>query len=482
MRSCFITIMGIFILTASALSQPDTLWTQTFGGGNDDIGSSVQQTSDGGYIIAGYTASYGAGSDVYLIKTDANGNEQWSQTFGGSSGDDGYSVQQTSDGGYIIAGTTYSYGAGSADFYLIKTDANGNESWSQTFGGSGYDRGHSVQQTSDGGYIIAGYTFSYGAGSDVYLIKTDANGNEQWSQTFGGSDSDYGKSVQQTYDEGYIITGQTYSYGAVFEDVYLIKTDANGNEQWYQTFGGSSYDYGYSVQQTSDGGYIIAGSTLSYGAGGYDVYLIKTDENGNETWSKTFGGSLGDGSYSVQQTSDGSYIIAGYTFSYGAGGEDVYLIKTDMNGNEVWSQTFGGSDWDEGWSVQQTSDGGFVIAGWTYSYGAGGNDVWLIRLESEVGIEERFGSLHPSEFILYPAYPNPFNASTVLSFELKNAGEVSLIVYDVQGRAVQSLVTGHLSLGYHEVVWDAEDAASGVYFVKLQAGDFVRTQKLLLIK
>ncbi|MBL7191719.1 hypothetical protein ISS30_08480, partial [bacterium] len=169
MRSCFITIMGIFILTASALSQPDTLWTQTFGGGNDDIGSSVQQTSDGGYIIAGYTASYGAGSDVYLIKTDADGNESWSQTFGGSSGDDGYSVQQTSDGGYIIAGTTYSYGAGSADFYLIKTDANGNESWSQTFGGSGYDRGHSVQQTSDGGYIIAGYTSSYGAGSDVYL-------------------------------------------------------------------------------------------------------------------------------------------------------------------------------------------------------------------------------------------------------------------------------------------------------------------------
>ncbi|NQS97598.1 MAG: right-handed parallel beta-helix repeat-containing protein, partial [candidate division Zixibacteria bacterium] len=217
-------------------------------------------------------------------------NEQWWQTFGGSSGDVGKSVQQTSDGGYIIAGYTYSYGAGYADVYLIKTDANGNETWSQTFGGSESDRGNSVQQTADGGYVIAGYTSSYGAGgNDVYLIKTDENGNETWSQTIGGSDFEKAYSVQQTADGGYIIAGYTSSYGAGGYDAYLIKTDTSGNEQWSQTFGGSDNDFGYSVQQTSDGGYIITGRTESYGAGSYDVYLIRVD---SETPTNTLSGAL----------------------------------------------------------------------------------------------------------------------------------------------------------------------------------------------
>jgi hypothetical protein len=209
-----------------------------------------------------------------LIKVDANGNMQWSKTFGGQGWDAGYSVQQTSDGGYIIVGVTRSYGAGGYDVYLIKVDANGNIRWNKTFRGGGSTLGYSVQQTSDGGYIIIGETLSYG-GYDVYLIKVDANGNMQWSKTFGGTGDDRGYSVQQTSDGGYIIVGVTRSYGAGLEDVYLIKVDANGNMQWSKTFGGQGWDAGYSVQQTSDGGYIIVGWTTSYGAGGDDVYLIK---------------------------------------------------------------------------------------------------------------------------------------------------------------------------------------------------------------
>jgi hypothetical protein len=366
-----------------SVPQPTEEWNQTFGGSEGESGRFVEQTQDGGYIITGYTYSFGAGNaDVYLIKTDANGNEVWSQTYGGNVADVGRDVSQTLDGGYVIIGYTQSYGSGGTDCWLIKTDANGNEQWNQTFGGQGNDWGYSGHQTQDGGFIMTGYTSSYSAGNlDVWLVKTDASGDEQWSQVFGGNLNDGGECVRQTQDGGFIIAGMTDSYGEGDSDVWLIKTDANGNEEWNQTFGGSDGDKGYSVQETQDGGFIVAGATQSYSTSANDAWLIKTDNDGNLTWNVRFGEEWNeDDVRSVQQTLDGGFVMVGSTGSYGAGDLDVWLIKTDANGNEEINQTFGEDDTDFGYSVQQTQDGGYIITGDKAFDGTAGGDIWLIKV------------------------------------------------------------------------------------------------------
>jgi len=308
--------------------------------------------------------------------------EEWNKTFGGTEYDVGNSVQQTTDGGYIITGSTHSFGA--FGVWLIKTDSNGDEEWNKTFGGL-FLYGYSVQQTTDGGYIITGYTeYAY-----VWLIKTDSNGDEEWNKTFGGDWPNFAEaySVQQTTDEGYIITGCKVQDDDF--DVWLIKTDSNGNEEWNKTFDGTCFDFGRSVQQTTDEGYIITGTTCLCDNGCREVWLIKTDSNGDEEWNKTFGGIDDDYGRSVQQTTDGGYIITGETESYGAGSNDVWLIKTDSNGDEEWNKTFGGIDDDYGMSVQQTTDEGYIITGFT-SYGAGSYDVWLIKIAPADDFEPMF--------------------------------------------------------------------------------------------
>lgn len=485
-------IILVFILVCVSLfgQVPDTAWTRTYGGENADHGYSVQQTSDEGYIIAGYTGSYGAGSDdFYLIKTNSSGDTLWTSVFGGEFSDIGRSVQQTDDNGYIMAGTTNSYDPywGSYDVFLLKSDANGNEDWHKTIrydhDSSGTEEwASSVKQTSDGGYILAGFRNNYDQDTlnEVLLVKTDDDGNVSWSKLFGGEGRDWANSVQQTSDGGYIIAGWTESFGVEFRDVYLIKTDGDGNEVWSRTFGSAGYDEANCVCQTDDGGYIITGVLNSA-----DIYLIKTDTIGNEIWSKTFGGAGFESAYSVRQTSDKGYIIAGVTTSFGEGVEDVYIVKTDSSGDEVWSKTVGGSDDEWGYSVWQTTDGGYIAAGVTQSMGSGSNDVYVVKLEpEESGVEEKESDVL---FSLFPAEPNPFSTRTFIRYELTGKTEVNISVYNLFGQRVRDLYSGEQSPGFHTVRWDGIGNSgamlpTGIYFFRVKTGKKSAYTKILLVR
>ncbi len=371
--------------TCPSTPSPDIIWEKTYGGEGDEAGFSIQETSDGGYIIAGFTSSYGAGdNDVYLVKTDVDGEILWTSTFGGSYDDIGFSVQEVCDGSYIVAGFSYSFGAGHNDIYLLKTDKYGNELWEKTYGGTDGDACFSVQETSDKGYIITGFTESFGAGeNDVYIIKTDVNGDTLWTKTYGGSGFDRGSSVQETTDCGYIVTGWTSSFGAGYSDVYLIKTDSSGDSLWTKTYGGAKSDEGNVVQETYDGGYIIGGSTSSFGVDRSAFYLIKIDVDGNVIWEKTYGEVDSYFFYSLQETSDGGYIAVGArdlasspSFYF-----DLYIIKIDANGNAIWTKTYETTDSERGCSVIETSDGGYIIVGERYYISSETSDVYLLKIK-----------------------------------------------------------------------------------------------------
>lgn len=524
-----ITTAILFWVVNLTSRAPDTLWTKTYGGEGSDRAYSVEQTTDGGFIIAGYINSFGAGNfDVYLIKTDGEGDTHWTKTYGGIEDDKGFAVQQINDGGYIVTGCTRSFGTVSSDVYLIKVDSLGDTLWTRTYGYSGMydDFGRSVQQTTDGGFIIAGYT-SFGAGNyDVYLIKTDSMGDTLWTKIYGEVYSEYAYSVEQTTDSGFIIAGTTESYGAGQFDVWIIKTDMNGDTLWTRTYGGELSDFGWSIIQTNDGGYAIAGFTNSFRNGGYDVYAIKTNSIGDTLWTRTYGGIWSDNGYSIQQTYGGGYIITGGTCSYGihnrnvyliktesngnilwqktfgdstttecrsvketydggyiitgkrytlGSGYDVYLIRTDAQGESLWTKTYGGDTTDIGYSVYETSDGGYIIAGETVSFGAGRSDFYLIKTEPDPSFvqEQKYHSLEKNKKEL-AYHPNPFTSVVnIKCFGIDDKRKVRLGIYDSSGRLIKTILlsTDHLSLG--------SDLPPGIYFLKLNgklAGKVVKVR------
>jgi hypothetical protein len=418
--------LSFIIVYTNSFAQTDIAlqWQKTYGGSGEDFSWSVKQTSDGGYIVAGKTSSidgditgyHGGISDFWVVKTDPSGNIQWQKTYGGSAEDRASSVQQTTDGGYVIAGMTFSNDGdvtgnhGSEDYWVVKTDQSGNIQWQKTYGGSDGDEGWSVQQTADGGYIIVGCSVSNDGDvtgnhgeCDYWVVKTDQSGTIQWQKSYGGSYEEMAYCIRQTIDGGYVIAGYTNSndgdvtgnHGG--SDYWVVKTDQSGNIQWQRCYGGSNSDYGNCIQQTIDGGYIIAGNANSTDGditgnhGGSDYWVVKTDPSGIIQWQRCYGGSNDDAGISIKQLADGGYIIAGWSNSNdgdvtGNHGGDYWIVKTDPSGILQWQRCYGGSAGDAAMDIQLTSDGGYVITGMAGSPDGdvtgyhGSGDYWLVKL------------------------------------------------------------------------------------------------------
>ena len=551
----------------------DTLWTKTIGGTSSEYGSSIQQTSDGGYIISGRTYSYGAGNtDAWLIKTDELGNVDWFQTYGDTGPDQANCVKQTLDGGYIITGSKYNFDELDSDLWLIKTDENGNIEWEHTYGGTDYDSGWSVIQTSDENYLVAGSTTDnfYTDSPLGWVLKTDAQGNELWNKIFGTYFTSEGfKSIEETLDGGFILAGGKPYYTFSPPEAWLVKIDEEGNQEWEGYFGDEGYDHFSSVIQTTDGGYIMSGSLDSapFGAGHYRAWLVKTNSYGNFEWEQTYGDSDEyNAGISAMQTLDEGYFLSGWVENLGSQ-KDIFLLKTDSSGNIQAVVDVGGNNDDAAYAAITSNDGSYIITGYTSSYGAGSSDLWLLKIGSifadfianptsgyaplEVQFEDQsYGDIsnwqwdfdndgiidsneqNPTytystdglytvsltisdgtntdteikmdyinvsytgiesetislESTLLGNYPNPFNPTTTISFSIPTESKIDITVYNLKGQKIRTLAHNEFNKGNHSIIWNGNDEigkpiGSGIYLYKLNVnGKTEAVKKCLLLK
>jgi hypothetical protein len=502
----FTFFIAIITFSYSTAQAPEIEWLKTYGGSNSDTGYSIRTTTDGGYVVTGTTFSddgdvtvqFGNG-DFWVIKLNSIGEIEWEKSIGTIDNDYSFSIEQTSDGGYIIVGLTGDAFGDNTYFFTVKLFSNGDIQWQNTFGGSSIDVATSVKETNDGGFIITGHTqssdgdVSQNQGSvDIWVIKISSLGQLIWEKSFGGSGFDQSVDIQLTNDGGFIVVGHTTSNdGDVsnnngFFDFWIFKISNSGLLQWEKSFGGSNEETARSVKQTNDGDYIVVGSTksddgdISELKGIEDFWVIKLTENGDLIWEKTYGGTQIDRAWYVQLTSDNNYVVVGETYSddgdvsINQGLSDVWIIKISENGELLWEKTIGGTAIDEARNIQETNDGGLIISGYTYSndgdimINQGENDFLIVKLGPD--------NLSNSSHINLPTidiYPNPAQDFLYINVEKYNTNQEIKIV-DVLGNTLYSQV-----LMDSKTKIDMSSFSSGVYLVKFKDKNYTKTIKII---
>ncbi len=455
-------LLILSMLCFSAMAQSQTMFEYTYGTTGVDEASSVRQCADGGYIIGGSN----------LLKIDNAGIEQWSKPISS------FHASTTHDEGFILVGAI------STQIPFIKVDQHGDIEWDTHFNqGIWANEGNYIEQTSDSGFIVAG-RFQSVTGSGMLLLKLNPVGGVEWRRAFTHATSagfNTGYAVQQTSDGGYIICGSSYFdyYDSTrHKDVIVLKTDSVGQEQWRNYFGGAQDDIAYAVQENSNGEYLVAGVTGSYGIGAgtnMNTYLMKLTATGDSLWTKALGGELDDYAKAIWPCSDGGAIVAGTTWSTTNGESDGALLKIDSDGNTLWFNKYGGALEDGFNAVQQTTDNGFIVAGYTQSMGAGDYDMYVLKTDSVGNVQVNASpEINGNDELAITIYPNPGNGF----FSVKSNTLISYIdIYNVMGDKVFSAPVNarHLNI-------DLQHQPSGCYFFKVlsEKNKRIKTGKLLI--
>ena len=467
--SSFLCISSISFVYADP---GDTIWTRIYGGDENDIAYSIDRTTDGGFVIAGETKSFGHGGfDYYIIKIDAAGDTLWTRTIGGSSADHAKFIQCTNDGGYIIVGTTLSFGEWVPNIWLVKLNANGNTSWTRHFFNNMFNYADCVRQTSDGGYIIAGWSGEMDISHhDFYIIKTDSDGHQQWTENYDAGNPEMAYSITQTADSGYIIAGCSLHSFETQEDFRVLKIRSNASVNWDRYYGDSDLQAAHAVMETSDNGYLIVGISTDTMVG--RTYVVKTDYYGDTLWTRTYPGSM----RSALECDDGGYLISSVING------DINILKINSNGDSLWSRLYLYPDFEAGNDIEKTDDGNYIICGDRGDYSEGGSDIFLVKIEGEQTEIDGNTIVLPSPAILRCNYPNPFNVKTTIPFTINKPARVNISIYDILGQKVTVLVNDILSAGDHNIIYDASSLASGVYFYRLESGGISEIRMMNLIK
>jgi hypothetical protein len=452
---------------------------------NNSRSNTVLQTSDDHFLMAGHIDVAGSNHDIYLIKTDAYGDTVWTRTYHRQWTETPEVLVETADKNYLLAGHAVTRTGPSAnDVLLMKIAPNGDLIWTKTIGVQDDDEQiYDMRPTSDGGYILCGQYDEYYTDIYYYLLKINANGDSLWSTLYNPAEGDRarGRGVVMTDDNKFVIAGYVKRGDVNF--AHLAKIDSVGQAVWSQTWNNGESDYLNDIQETADNGYILAGNTFNLGAGYMDYYLIKTDSDGDSIWTRTYGGESSEFCYSIKQTADEGFIMAGYGSSFGHGSLDCYLVRTNLDGDTLWTRSFGGASQDDTYEIKITSDGGFVLTGGTYSFGIGLNS-YLVKTDHEGLITSVLDeNLTTSRtFHLSQNYPNPFNPKTIIDYELPIKNDVDLSIYNLLGQKVANLVSERQRAGSYQVEWDASFFSSGVYYFKIEAGEFKDVKKMILLR
>ncbi len=474
-----LTMFSLFVVFASQTDAQTLVLDTTYSTSSYEEAYALVLPPSGGYVVAG-TSSPGGNSPGTAAITlfDSLLRFERRVSYYGAYSATGYSMKHTFDNGYVITGVTRSSdGVGGSDIYVLKVDAQGDPNWDTWYGTNYADVGRDVAQAQDLGYVVVGDKGDQSGGQDLWLVKFDLYGNFDWEKSYG--DADLGRAICETGDGGFVVAGEVTS--SPNTDAFVMGVSADGSRLWSKRLAPRTITNAAAVKRIPSGGYIVAGSATAWPNLDYDIYLMRFNETGDTLWTKIVELPGDQIPASVEIGVGGGFVVAGRNIrDSNSDLTDILIARFDDAGNMRWSRLIGGAKADYGYSVGVAKDTSYVVAGTSFSSSSGTADIMLCGVKdilSDVGP----GVSAPNGFALGQNYPNPFNPSTTIKYELPKASVVRLSVYDLLGREVSVLVDERRDAGVHQVQFDASGLASGVYLYRLQAGDFVQTRRLVLI-